>query len=330
MRGNPTTFELDPVVWKHDIPGTSIDITTPVLANAEPGTTKYDVMLVTGYGEGEWTARRGLDCLRKIGVNAITPLLSVDNIPAEEIHLTSFVSNAVPQVADVLLRDGHTGGQLPAIGHSLGGLYVALGARSAPELIGSIGLNEPVGQNNRELVEMHPDEKERYHKFVARFAKVVRGPYWVSPLVLARAGLEIFSQIAIDLRDRPYSHRFRTKLSLASGVEATSHVLEHARAGNRVFILLGAKDPLIKPHEVRASIHRHRLQEWEFYKEQPEERLEEHKNLEVRVTRQPHSHISMRQGQNHLRITAQGIGLVDNGVIHPTEHYTKLSEPYLI
>jgi pimeloyl-ACP methyl ester carboxylesterase len=257
MRLHPSVNEIEPVQWQHHAAGQEVDIEARLLTNARwLETGQPSLLMIPGYGEGEWAAQQALKYFTSIGKRATVALVDTSQTPASLEDVTTFAHDFAPQVVSQLQTRGVLPEKATVLGHSMGGGILSLGVQEAPELFGSIGLLEPIGNDTAAQILIQPDQAKRERAFKRRFARVVIGPYMhANPNELLHAGLDISRQLAKDFR--PFSHRFRDKIALTAGSDGMPAVIEHAADGNAVAYVLGGKDPLVKPSMILGSIYYH-------------------------------------------------------------------------
>lgn len=293
--------EIEPVVWQHQrIGNLPIDVTTQIYTNHEEGIEGVPTALVLpGYGEHAWAAKKGLAALSRLGVPAIAAVLNAEVVPATTADIEGFVNNVGREVAEDLVERASLEPGAPGIGESLGGFAVARTTKESPETFGDIAILQGVGTNGLALKCAYTHPKQRRQAFTRRFARVVTGPHNASPLAQLQAGRSILTQLAEDAWP-PTEHRFRRQFRVAADADTIPLLIDHAEAGHKVMIILGKKDPLIRDEEVRQSLAAH-LDERGLTAKQA--------GIHVTSTDAKHAYMGFKAGQRHLEIAACGLGL---------------------
>jgi pimeloyl-ACP methyl ester carboxylesterase len=282
-------IELEPAHWQHQAPRQlPIDVTAQLLSNANAiDTDQPALLIIPGYGEGEWAAKRVLRHFSKLGRKAIVSIADPSQVPASQLDLTTFATHFGAEVAaELQLRD-----ELPtrtlALGHSMGGGLLGLALGEVPELFGPVGFLEPVGHDTAARKQLYPNVDERKRRFKRHFAQVVAGPYpHATPNELFHAGVAIGRQLLGDLLPR-YESRFDSMIGLTVTEDAVPAVIAHAKAGNPVAYVLGKNDPLINESMIKWSFAFH------GQTEQPE-------NVSIALTDEKHAYIGWRSGGRHI------------------------------
>jgi hypothetical protein len=299
--------EIDPIQWHHRPDNQNQLVTTRAWSNHPAFDADqpdpFSMLIFPGLGEREGTTKSVLEHCAKLGVPAVAPLFNIEQVRATKKDATTFITDFAPQVTSGLQEQGHVPGKSRTTGHSMGGGLLGSALVEAPELFGDVGFEEPAGHNNTYLRRKYPNDTLRELVFLKRFGQVVSYPFYEAPLrAKMTAAKELGYQMMRDtVVTAPPGRRLWNKFAAASSLDPIPGVVSHAANGNKVAYVLGDKDPLIRPAEVRASLDAG-LQELDA-----EDREVAESNLNIITTDNRHSHMAFPDGQEHLEIVVDEI-----------------------
>jgi len=304
MKVNQVNSELvlrnePPVEWQLEVPRSLPEtIKSSVSTNHNlftPGERNSSLIIVRGYGEQEeWVAVKVLTALTILKIPGIVIGVGIDQSPSPEtVSLESYAHQAVGKIINELQERELTSESTNAIGHSMGGALLGLALKEYPDLIGSVGFEEPVAHDTAARKLDLPDDIERRKKFGKEFGHVLIGPYKnIKISESLKAAKDISSQLYRDIFPQS-DHRLRNSFTTAVTLDAAPYVLEHA-ANNNVAYVIGKNDPLINLQRLERSLM--------FHAGYDNRLLEAYKSIQFSATDQKHSFMGWQDGINHLEI----------------------------
>lgn len=302
----PAVRELDePAVWMHS---PTVQIETRLLSNHSlldnENPSPNSALLVPGYGEGRGATTAGLEVLAGLGIPAVAANVNIRQVAPTSRDIQAYVTEFGPMVRQNLINRGLQTREDPAFGQSLGAGVLGLAVGQTPELFRDLGLTEPLGMTTLALKKEFPDDEQRRLEFTRRFRHSIYRGVVLDIASIPRKYMAlnelIIKQVLGDLVRPPL---FREEFAVASNVDTTADVVAHAAKGNRVAIVLGEKDPLIKDEDVKKEL--------EHYTDQRAgvelRRIKE--NITVKTTEYQHTFGAWRGGRAHLKAAAEMLGL---------------------
>lgn len=302
----PSVKELDePAVWMHS---PTVQIETRLLSNhnllGNENPSPDSALLVPGYGEGRGATTAGLEVLAGLGIPAVAANVNIRQVAPTSRDIEAYVTEFGPMVRQNLISRELQTREDPVFGQSLGAGVLGLAVGQTPELFRDLGLTEPLGMTTFALKEEFPDDEQRRLEFTRRFRNSIYRGVVLDIASIPRKYMAlnelIIKQVLGDLVRPPL---FREEFAVASSVDTTADVVSHAAKGNKVAIVLGEKDPLIRNSDFCKTIKHYADQ----YTGAELRKIE--RNIKIEVTEYQHTFGSWRGGRAHLKAAAEMLGL---------------------